>query len=98
LYRAGRQSADFDLGDDGSSFRCVVNAAVRCAPPDNKPTPDETINCQRFLAREIELLPTRVVIVLGKFAFDAYLNARGMLGLPVPRPRRSLARSGCELM
>jgi uracil-DNA glycosylase family 4 len=51
-----------------------ITAAVRCAPPDNKPSHEEAANCAAFLSRELDLLPRlRVVVALGKFAFDAYL-------------------------
>jgi len=51
-----------------------ITAVVRCAPPANKPLPEELRNCAPFLDEEITLLPRlRVVICLGKIAFDAYL-------------------------
>jgi uracil-DNA glycosylase len=52
-----------------------ITAAVRCAPPDNKPTPQELAECSIFLDREIEgLKNVKVVVALGKIGFDAYLN------------------------
>lgn len=52
-----------------------ITAAVRCAPPDNKPTPEEITNCAGYLDREFAALTrVKVVVVLGKIAFDAYLN------------------------
>jgi uracil-DNA glycosylase family 4 len=52
-----------------------ITAAVRCAPPDNKPLPQELTNCAVYLDREIKgLRKVRVVVALGKIAFDAYLN------------------------
>jgi uracil-DNA glycosylase len=52
-----------------------ITAAVRCAPPQNKPLPEEIANCARFLDREIALLEkVRVVVALGRIGFDAYLN------------------------
>lgn len=52
-----------------------ITAAVRCAPPDNKPTPRELANCASFLDREVDLLrKLKVVVALGKVGFDAYLN------------------------
>ncbi len=52
-----------------------MTASGHCAPPDNKPTPQELRNCRPFLVRELELLPNlRVVVVLGKIAFDTYLS------------------------
>jgi uracil-DNA glycosylase family 4 len=60
-----------------------ITAAVRCAPPDNKPSPEEIANCAPYLDQEFaELKNVKVVVVLGKIAFDAYLNylkRRGIL-------------------
>jgi len=54
---------------------CYITAAVRCAPPDNKPLPLELANCAPYLDRELALLKNlRVVVALGKIGFDAYLN------------------------
>lgn len=62
--------------DDGLRLHDVwITAAVRCAPPANKPLPEEFRNCRRFLARELALLVrVRVVVVLGRLACDAYLD------------------------
>ncbi|GAA3136258.1 uracil-DNA glycosylase family 4 [Kribbella aluminosa] len=64
-------------------------AAVRCAPPANKPTPEERDTCAPWYRRELELvLPgTRSIVCLGKFAYDALLVALIALGADVPRPR-----------
>jgi uracil-DNA glycosylase family 4 len=52
-----------------------ITAAARCAPPDNKPLPEELANCAPFLEREIEgLKKLRVIVALGRIGFDAYLN------------------------
>ena len=54
---------------------CYITAAVRCAPPDNKPLPSELANCAPFLDRELRILQDiKVVVALGKIGFDAYLN------------------------
>lgn len=54
---------------------CYITAAVRCAPPDNKPTRGEIANCRRYLERELDLLRSvRVVVALGRLAFDVYLS------------------------
>jgi len=62
--------------DDGQVLTDLyITAAARCAPPDNKPLPEELANCAPFLDREIEgLKDLRVVVALGKIGFDAYLN------------------------
>ncbi|MGO9013292.1 MAG: uracil-DNA glycosylase [Bryobacteraceae bacterium] len=70
--------------DDGQRLRGVyVTASARCAPPGNKPTPEEIRNCRPYLERELELLAElKVVVALGKIAFDNYLDllkARGVI-------------------
>ena len=62
--------------DDGLKLiDCYITAAVRCAPPDNKPLPSELANCAPFLDRELAILKNvKVVVALGKIGFDAYLN------------------------
>jgi uracil-DNA glycosylase family 4 len=61
---------------DGMQLRgCWISAVVRCAPPDNKPRPEELTNCAPHLDREIALLPNlRVIVCLGRVAFDAFLR------------------------
>ncbi len=70
--------------DDGMRLRdACITSVVRCAPPDNKPTPEELRNCAPYLDEEIALLPRlRVVLALGKIAFDgytAYLQRNGRI-------------------
>jgi uracil-DNA glycosylase family 4 len=74
--------------DDGLCLTdCYVAAAVRCAPPDNKPTPDEFEACRPYLLEELRLLKRmRVVVALGKIAFDHYLKASRELGYVLPSP------------
>jgi uracil-DNA glycosylase len=75
--------------DDGLVLRdAYVVAAVRCAPPDNKPTPEEIVRCRRHLAAEIAALPNlRVVVALGKIGHDAFLAYANAQGARVqPRP------------
>jgi uracil-DNA glycosylase family 4 len=62
--------------EDGLQLKgAYITAAVRCAPPDNKPTPEEIGRCRGYLERELALLPeVRVVVALGKIAFDVYLS------------------------
>jgi uracil-DNA glycosylase family 4 len=65
-----------------------VTAAVRCAPPANRPLPAERDNCLPYLVRELELLPSaRVLVCLGGFAWDAGLRALRERGVAIPRPR-----------
>jgi len=75
--------------DDGLRLRdAFIAAAVRCAPPDNKPTPEEIANCLPHLDAEIAALPrVRVVVALGRIGFDAYVALLARRGLVVwPRP------------
>jgi uracil-DNA glycosylase family 4 len=75
--------------DDGLRLNDLyITAAVRCAPPANKPTPQELAECSYFLDREIAGLErVKVVVALGKIGFDAYLNylkRRGLLATRLP--------------
>lgn len=65
-----------DHRGDGLELRgCYITASLRCAPPQNKPRPEELRNCQPYLERELELLPrVRAVLALGRIAFDTYLR------------------------
>ena len=64
--------------DDGLRLSGLwISAAVRCAPPQNKPTPDERDACLPYTARELELLDAKVVVCLGAFAWDAALRLLG---------------------
>ena len=76
LYRAGFASQPQSVSrDDGMILTDLYTAPVcRCAPPDNKPTPEEMKNCQAYLVREIELIQPKVFVALGKIAFDAILR------------------------
>lgn len=75
--------------DDGLALRdAYIAAAVRCAPPDNKPTPEEIHACQPHLEAELAHLPNvRVVVALGKIAFDVWWRVMAAKGIVVkPRP------------
>jgi uracil-DNA glycosylase len=70
--------------DDGQRLiDAYITAIAHCAPPDNKPTRDEIANCRGYLARELDLLPNlKVVVALGRMAFDNYLSilqGRGLI-------------------
>ncbi len=76
LHKVGFASQpNADHRDDGLKLiDAYITAAVRCAPPDNKPLPSELSNCAPFLDREIAILKNvKVLVALGKIAFDAYL-------------------------
>lgn len=75
--------------DDGLRLKdAFIAAAVRCAPPGNKPTPEEILTCQAHLEAELAQLPNlRVVVALGKIAFDAWWRVAAGKGVAVrPRP------------
>jgi uracil-DNA glycosylase len=77
MYETGFASQPTSISrDDGLTLiDAYISAAVRCAPPDNKPVPEEIRNCRPYLERELELLrDVHVVVALGKLAFDAYLT------------------------
>lgn len=75
--------------DDGLTLTDVyVAAAVRCAPPDNKPLPEEVNRCLPHLIDEIDHLPNlQIVVALGKIAWDAWLKVAAMRGDAIPKPK-----------
>jgi uracil-DNA glycosylase family 4 len=94
LYRAGFANQPHSISrDDGLALRgCYVAAAVRCAPPANRPLPSERDNCQPYLERELRLLGSvRVIVCLGGFAWDSALRTLGALRVEIPRPRPRFA-------
>jgi uracil-DNA glycosylase len=76
LYKAGfANQATSVRRDDGLVVKNVfIAAAVRCAPPANKPLPSEILNCRGYMERELALLKPKVILALGKIAWDAYLD------------------------
>jgi len=84
--------------DDGLQLTdAYIAAAVRCAPPDNKPLPSERDNCAPYLVRELAALDrARVVIALGAFGWDAALRTFAALGATVPAPKPRFAH-GAEV-
>ena len=90
LYKFGfASSPDSVHRDDGLALNEIyITAAGRCPPPANKPLPQELANCRPYLLRELTLLKrVRVVVALGKIAFDAYLTCRKERREPIPSPR-----------
>jgi uracil-DNA glycosylase family 4 len=94
LYRFGfaNQPSSTHRGDGLRLHDCYIAAAVRCAPPDNKPLPEEFAACRSYLLDElVALRHVRVVVALGKIAFDQYLKACRELGKPTPKPAPTFA-------
>jgi uracil-DNA glycosylase family 4 len=89
LHRAGFASQPESIArDDGLRLRdAYVTAAVRCAPPDNRPTVSELLVCRPYLIRERDLLGrVRVIVALGRVAFGAILATERARGVALPRP------------
>jgi uracil-DNA glycosylase family 4 len=90
LHRTGfaNQPTSVSL-DDGLELRDLyLTASVRCAPPANKPTPEERDTCLPYLVRELDLLrQVRVIVVLGAFAYAAVARVLARAGSPLPSPR-----------
>jgi len=94
LHRAGFASQPTSTRPgDGLELRdCYIAAAVRCAPPDNRPATDERDRCLPYFNRELALLArVHVVVALGSFAWDAALRALRQRGERTPPPRPTFA-------
>jgi uracil-DNA glycosylase family 4 len=90
LHRVGYANQPTSTSrDDGLALSdAYITAAVRCAPPANKPTPDERDRCRPYLDRELALLDrVAVIVVLGAFAYEALWSALRDGGVELPRPR-----------
>jgi uracil-DNA glycosylase family 4 len=91
LHRAGlaTQPASTHAGDGQRLVNTRMVAAVRCAPPQNKPTVEERDTCSPWVAREITLLApqVRAVVALGSFGWDAALRSFRAAGYAVPVPK-----------
>jgi len=76
LHKAGFANQPTSVRrDDGLRLQDLyIAAAVRCAPPANKPLPSEILNCRGYLERELDILRPRAVLALGKIGWDAYLE------------------------
>jgi uracil-DNA glycosylase family 4 len=76
LHKAGFANQPTSIRrEDGLKLKnAYIAASVRCAPPANKPLPEEIVNCRSYFERELEILKPRVVLALGKIAWDAYLE------------------------
>ena len=76
LYKAGfANQALAESRSDGLILKDLyITASARCAPPDNKPSPDELNNCQPYLEREIRIIQPKVIVCLGRIAFERILK------------------------
>jgi uracil-DNA glycosylase family 4 len=76
LYDAGFANRPVAVQrDDGLQLKnAYITAAARCAPPDNKPLPQELLNCRPYLERELEIVKPRAILALGKIGWDVYLS------------------------
>lgn len=101
LHRAGlaSQPTSTHIGDGLTLTGVRITAPVHCAPPANKPTPDEIGTCSAYLRQELALLaPTaRVAVTLGAIGWTALLGVLGADGWPIPRPRPAFGH-GRELV
>jgi uracil-DNA glycosylase family 4 len=86
------QPTSTHVGDGFALTGAYITAVVRCAPPGNKPTSRELARCQTYLVAELRLLKrVRVVVALGRIAFDAFLRTREATGRPALKPRPRFA-------
>ncbi len=99
LHRAGfaNQSTSRQRGDGLRLRDCYITAVIHCAPPANKPAPQEMRNCRPYLVEELhELRRLRVVVALGAVAFDGFLRAWSAAGRELRAPRPRFAHGGQE--
>jgi uracil-DNA glycosylase family 4 len=89
MHRAGLANQPHSVSvDDGLTLRGAwVTAAVRCAPPANKPTIEERDTCAPYLVRELAVLQPAVIVVLGSFAYEAVWRTLRDLAIDLPAPR-----------
>lgn len=91
MYETGFASQPTSVRrDDGLTLHDAwITAAAHCAPPDNKPTPAEVLACRPYLERELKLLKDlKVIVALGRLAFDNYVRLRGLRHLDFGHDRQ----------
>lgn len=89
LYKQGfANQPTSESADDGLILKgCYMTAAVKCVPPQHKPTAEECKNCSEYLLREMKILHSlHSILVLGQFAFAAYLNVIKQQGIKLEKP------------
>jgi uracil-DNA glycosylase family 4 len=87
LHSAGfaNQPTSIDANDGLELHNTYISATARCAPPDNRPLPEELRNCAGYLREELDILRPRAVLALGAIAFHAYLRLLAQRGLLASR-------------
>lgn len=101
LWRAGFANQPTSRSrDDGLRLTdAYISAAVRCAPPGNRPTPREFVNCQSYLEGEVRLLRNlQVAVALGQTAMEHFLRAWRAIGNEVPRPRPAFGHGAVHVL
>lgn len=99
MFRAGFATAPYSRkrGDGFAPVDAFITAALRCAPPGNKPTPEQLRRCSSHMRAELMLLPSlRIVVGLGKIGFDAALDRLSETGYVRPTGSRPKFEHGAE--
>ena len=97
LWRAGfaNQPESRNRSDGLRLADAFISATIRCAPPENKPLPEEIRNCTPYLESELDLLRPRAVLALGRIAFDAYLRILKQRGALDRQSRFQFSHGAC---
>jgi len=105
LYRAlhrfgfANQPHSIDRNDGLRLIDSYITAAVHCAPPDNKPLPEEFANCRQYFLQELERLKkVRAVVPLGLIGFKTYFGGRKQLGWKSPSPLPAFGHGGVTML
>jgi uracil-DNA glycosylase family 4 len=95
LHKAGFSNRPTSIRrDDGLQLSAAyITAAGRCAPPDNKPLPQELANCRGYLERELAIVRPKIILALGKIAWDTYLGILKSEGVIASRAKFAFAHA-----